>query len=363
MIRRKRSILVHARPKVGDVLLATPLIRSLRLAFPEATIDALVDSDQQPILRGNPDLDHVWTIGEGRSARYLYRAIVANRGRYDIGVSPSGADRAHFYLLVCARRRYAWSQNLEFHQLWKRWLAAATVETNPRNHVLIDVLRLADALGIERDYTITPPTPRYDPGERIAELGEKPYAVLHLASPGKQKHWSLEGWGRVAVGLRERGLRAVLTGGDDASEHAYLEDARSLMPDDTLNLAGRLGISELPALLRSASLYVGIDTLTSHVAAAVGAHSVVLFGPSDPIRWSPWPLGYAGENPLDAEPSRGRIEIVRGDSCPECIDAPCRRKRTHSPGCPRMLSISPEDVLRAVDDCLASSQPVAAQGP
>ena len=55
-------ILVVALRRLGDVLLTTPLIRSLKQAFPDASIDALVYAGTEGVLTGNPDLKNVMTV-------------------------------------------------------------------------------------------------------------------------------------------------------------------------------------------------------------------------------------------------------------------------------------------------------------
>ena len=61
-------ILVVALRRLGDVLLTTPLIRSLKRAWPDAAIDALVFRGTEGILAGNPDLADVVTMPERASA-------------------------------------------------------------------------------------------------------------------------------------------------------------------------------------------------------------------------------------------------------------------------------------------------------
>jgi ADP-heptose:LPS heptosyltransferase len=55
----------------------------------------------------------------------------------------------------------------------------------------------------------------------------------------------------------------------------------------TLNLAGRLSLHELAALLSKASLYIGNDSGPTHLAAALGVPCIALFGPGDVERFAP----------------------------------------------------------------------------
>ena len=57
-------ILVITLRRLGDVLLTTPLIRSIRRGFREAVLDVLVFRGSDAILRGNPDIDNVMTMAE-----------------------------------------------------------------------------------------------------------------------------------------------------------------------------------------------------------------------------------------------------------------------------------------------------------
>jgi heptosyltransferase-3 len=69
-------------------------------------------------------------------------------------------------------------------------------------------------------------------------------------------------------------------------------------------------------LLKHSRLYIGVDTLISHMAAAAGTPTVVLFGPVNPVTWGPWPKGFRdGDSPWEAlgnEP-KGNVTIVQGD--------------------------------------------------
>ena len=78
-------ILVVALRRLGDVLLTTPLIRSLKRAWPDATIDVLVFRGTEGILAGNPDIGAVLTLPErasaARKSRALAQALAGLRSR------------------------------------------------------------------------------------------------------------------------------------------------------------------------------------------------------------------------------------------------------------------------------------------
>jgi heptosyltransferase-3 len=72
----------------------------------------------------------------------------------------------------------------------------------------------------------------------------------------------------------------------------YIKDLLIKLPPTTLNFAGQLNFAQMAYLLTKATVYVGPDTVTTHLSAAMGTPTVALFGPSNPVKWGPWPKGY-----------------------------------------------------------------------
>ena len=99
------------------------------------------------------------------------------------------------------------------------------------------------------------------------------------------------------------------------------------MPAGTINLAGRLSVAQSACVIAGARLYVGPDTLTTHVAAALGVPTVALYGPSNPVKWGPWPKDFAGATSpwrRVGVQSMGNVELVQGvGACVPCMREGC----------------------------------------
>jgi heptosyltransferase-3 len=276
-------ILVIALRRLGDVLLTTPLIRSLRRAWPDAKIEALVFADTAGILEGNPDLDGVVTMPPRLSGAESLALAARLWRRYALAVSTQTGDRPSLFAWAAGRRRVGPVQR-NFGGRVKRLGYHRAFEQAPGGHRVEEILRLADALGIPRMAEVVPPRPVSSP-----MVPDAAYAVIHAAPMFRYKQWTKEGWRALAQALAARGLTVVATGGPSAGERDYLDTVWDGIA--VRRVDGRLTWPQLADLIAKARLYVGPDTSVTHLAAATGCPTLALFGPTDPRLWGPSPCG------------------------------------------------------------------------
>lgn len=344
-------ILLIATRQIGDVLLTTPLLRSVRRAYPDAMIDVLVYAHTDGILRGNPDYNTLLTVAEHPNFRehltlgkYLFR-------HYDFAISTLSGDKPLLYALLAAPQRVAIVPPRRWQDAWKRLFVQAWTELdNWHTHTVIQNLRLADLLGIPRHYEVV--LPQLPESSTLPFSGQyQTFAVLHLAPMWHYKRWTLAGWEQLAKYLIKKGLQVVLTGGHSAEELAYISTALEIMPPTVVNLAGQLRFSEVAALIRASKLYVGPDTAVTHVAAATGVPTIALYGPTNPVKWAPWPYGYASDkSPFDKIGPLQRVNnvvLIQGtDECVPCHLEGCDRHRYSNSRC--LTELDSSTVIGAV---------------
>jgi heptosyltransferase-3 len=353
-----RTILVVVTRRIGDVLLATPLLRSLESAWPDARIDALVFEGTQGAITGYPGLRRILTIPERPRAFDHFAFMLRLARRYDMALSLVPGDRPTLYAWLAGR----WRAGLLLptrKESWKRrflhrWVPFDELDT----HTVLMHLALADAIGIpaRREVAVTW---REDEARAVdALLGEDraPVAVLHPHPRFNYKMWRRDGWIELAHWLAGRGYRVVISGGPDAEEVAYVGALARAMPAGTLDLAGRLTLGGTARLLARAALYVGPDTAVTHMAAALGVPTVALYGPTDPVKWGPWPKGHAGPaNPWRrlGSQAQARVRLVQGDApCAPCHREGCERNVASYSDCLQALPAA--RVIAAVESVIAN---------
>jgi len=327
--RPPESVLLIATRLIGDVLLNTPLLRSMRRAWPRARIDVLVFKSTAGMLAGNPDCDEVICVDpreDSAAKRLLARRLFR---RYDLAVTTQGGDRPYLYALLAAPRRLGLIGDTGLKTVWKRALAECVQLDDLYTHTVAQNLVLAERLGIAPCYEVVPPTDAKAESVLDRHLPfawrREPFAVLHPFPNWRYKRWTDAGWQDLLANLHNRGWRVVLSGGPDAEEQSSCAHLAAAWPGIASSLAGQASFGTLARLLAEARCYIGPDTSTTHLAAACGTPTLAMFGPSNPVKWGPWPQG------CETRPSpwrwvaqpwqrSGNVLLLQGEA--DCV--PCR---------------------------------------
>lgn len=156
-------------------------------------------------------------------------------------------------------------------------------------HVVEHALSLASAVAGEELAYENPEFPQDEATEAWADrfcssVGFAPLAIVNPGAGWGAKCWSAEAYGAVSRSLAERGMAVMVNYGPNEEELAQAVRAAS----EELARPVKCSVSQLIALTRRASLFVGGDTGPMHLAAALGVPVVALFGPTRPDRNGPY---------------------------------------------------------------------------
>jgi heptosyltransferase-3 len=348
-----RSILVICTGRIGDVLLGTPVVRSLKSHWPNAQIDILVFDGTGGVLEGNPDIRRVIPIAP--RAKHVQRLDDARKlwRQYDLGCSLRTSSLASFVCWMAGKKRIGIVAPRRKSWLGKWMLHRFIVDRDHTLHVVQSGVSLMSLLGITPCFEVVPPAVLNQPAQLVnverllASAAGKFYVVLHMYPRYSYKMWHAEGWIALLEFLRSRGYAIVLTGGAAESEAAYARDISDRVGNEVINLVGKLSLAATAEVIRRARLFVGPDTSASHIAAATGTPTLALFGPSNPARWGPWPKGWSDSNPWTTSGSaqHGNVYLLQGvGACVPCKLEGCDANINSSSDCLLML-----DANRVID--------------
>jgi ADP-heptose:LPS heptosyltransferase len=287
-----RRVLVHqSRFRVGDTLWLTPLLRSLRRAFPAAAIMVVAGPLSRPVLARSPYISELveWdpAAGEAGRQRVLDRLAGPSSIPFDAALfALARRDKSRWLAEAMAERGVPCRVNLEYfddtaaapaslftHEGWFVWATLAS----PR--LLLHALHpwLGDGAGSEDRRVEMPVTPEEErQAERalgVAGIEEGPFSVLAPAGHSSER-WPAERFAELAAWLAGEMGHAVLVEGAPADAELLREVERRAAHPRVRAATDPLGV--LTALLARASLLVSNDSAPIHLAEAAGTPTLYL---------------------------------------------------------------------------------------
>jgi heptosyltransferase-3 len=378
-----KKVLFIATRQIGDVLVTTPLISKARELWPDAQFYFLGYRGKLDMLYGNPDIAEIIETSDRPSfGEYL---SLFNRlfQRYDLAIVTQPSDRAYLYGLFAAFRRvgvlggHPQGKNVEDkskksksdqQNAWKKFICMHTIGVDYFNqHVITEKLRLLEVFFINpadlfsKPIMVTPPDGEHlTPG--IANALVQPYVVVHPGPLTAYKRWPLAHWQHLITYLVKKGFQVVLSGSPAKQDVQLNHEIISLLDDATaikvINAAAKLSIPQAGTLLRGATLYIGIDTSITHLAAACNTPTITLFGATPPTNFGPWPNGFIGEQPYQLRARSqtvGNVTILQGPGeCVPCRKAGCLDRADSNSECLDFLE--PTQVITAIEQTIKISK-------
>lgn len=339
-------ILIVRMSALGDIVHALPVLAALRRAWPAAKVDWIVDEAYAPILSlaeglhqsvivraksGNPE---GLPPRFGGGAGYIQAVRYLRAQKYEAALDLQGLLKSAVWARLSGAARVIGFDRAHLREPLAASFYTETVVPLEAPHVIQKNLSILKALGVPTSAMELPLHPAASSATTAAVAaagGARKYAVLNPGAAWPNKRWPAERFGALAAQLHARtGLSSLVTWGPNERELAEQVIAAS---DGAAAAAPPTEIADLAVLMRDAALVVSGDTGPLHIAAAMGAPLVGLYGPTWPERNGPW------------DPDDQVISRAGG-----CV---CHHKRQCLRGAPCINEIEVADVLAAAERRLA----------
>ncbi|MBL7997046.1 MAG: glycosyltransferase family 9 protein [Candidatus Kapabacteria bacterium] len=331
LIVRVQSILVLRLGQLGDVLLATPLVRLLRLRYPDARIDVAVAQQFADVWKNNPHCTSVIPVDTGASfiaTRPLIRSILSIHGRYDTAIDLHRNMRTWFLRRNLAESVLCYDKHRTEKRALIRNKKFPAVQTHIADRYIAAASSLditGDGAGLELWLPEEQSSQTYPPSLR-KNTGRMNRVALAPGAQHATKRWLPEYVASVASHYAESGCEVVLIG--SAKERDLCAAIRHRVPvalqHRVQSFAGE-SLYQSARLLDSCDVCISNDSGAVHLAAARSIPVVAIYGSTVPaLGFSPYRTPHRiAEADLDCRPCThiGRNECPLGHfNCMKLIE-------------------------------------------
>lgn len=319
-VRVENLLVIRQHNQMGDMLLAVPALRGLRRRFPHSHITLVTATINRDVVLNNPYIDRVITYSKenyGWSPLRLFGFLRRLRSKdYDAVIVLNTVSFSITSMLLAvasgATIRIGSTSEPFGHDLSSKYyhiqLPLPDRKQLEKMHESEHNLYPLSLIGVKEEAltsVLIPSDAQKDDARHFisAACSEDDYMVVHPGAGKKRNIWPARRFAEVIRKVSEiRQMKVVVVGGpvDKAAVDAFLRCYRSPAAVLSSPPVGMLG-----EIMKRAVVTLCNDTGIMHIAGAVGARCVAVFGPTDPFRWKP-----VGDNVVAVQSSDGRVESV-----------------------------------------------------
>lgn len=349
-----KNILVINTMHIGDLMLVTPALRTLRANYPKAHIALLTDKPLADLVRCNENIDECILIdkhGRDKGILALIRFIRQIRKRhFDLVINYHRNERASVIASFSGGKKIVGYAQPFFHRFFDHWMPNLAMADTPKDKVMHQTLChlkvLQEAAGCtklnDRGLEMWLPP---EEEKKASDLWQKEFAeddrviAFNIGASWMTKRWIDAYFAECADHFIQEGYHIAFLGGptDVAIVKACIEKMKEKDSPKVHVFTGKVSLTVLAGLLRRCCLFLTTDSGPMHVGVAMNVPIVTMFGAS------PVPTFY----PYDGKD----IVIKTPESCHPCGIHDCPKKGEDHMAC--MKHIPVDVVMKYSEELLA----------
>jgi heptosyltransferase-2/heptosyltransferase-3 len=281
-----KKILVCQLRQIGDVVLATPLIRLLKKRFPDAAIDVFTEKKCAPVLQNNPNISNIWELDKQKhDGMFKSLALYWRIGRqgYDLVVDCQQLPRCRFVTLFSrARIRISYPPPWYNRPFYTHWAAPLQGYAGRYKASFLSPLGITWNGERPKIYLSQSEISWAETFFATHSLPRRNGPVLTIDPTHRRasRRWPAKHYSRLLRLLADEvtGLVAILLYGPGEKEEVAEIARQSGMSDRCIVPENMLSLREMAAVIAKADLHVGNCSAPRHIAVAVDTSSLAILG-------------------------------------------------------------------------------------
>jgi len=286
-------ILITKFKSLGDVILITPLIKNLYLAYPNAKIDILVQSGTEDILKNNPYLDNIILLKNKNSKiikffSHLFVFLRIRWNKYSIVITTDRGEKSSILAKLSNAKIKIGRKNddLPLHSR----IFTNFFDFHGDRHVIdlnLDPIKILkkeikfkglDIFPGQKDFEVIK--------DHIKDIKEfihvHPVSQCGFKSIDDNLMANIIDFCEINLGIK------VIITGSGINDELKISKILSNTNSNPINLCSKLSLMETAALNKIASLLIVVDTAIMHISTANETPVIAFFGPTAVNNWGPW---------------------------------------------------------------------------